>query len=134
MFKRWGAALAALVLAVGVFLTGCGAPEAQGFTGLTAEQAKAMMDEGNVVVVDVRTQDEYTAGHVPGAILVPGETIGSEPPAALPDLDATLLVYCRSGRRSREAAGKLAALGYTAVYDFGGIIDWPYDVVEGDAP
>lgn len=84
-----------------------------------------------VTVVDVRTQAEYEQGHIPGAILVPNETISTtQKPDALPDLDATILVYCRSGNRSAQAARKLVTLGYVNVYDFGGIIDWPYDVVK----
>lgn len=88
-----------------------------------------MMDKGGVTVVDVRRQDEYDAGHIANAVLVPNESIGDTAPAALPDKDATLLLYCRSGHRSAQAAAKLAALGYTHVYDFGGINSWPYDVV-----
>jgi rhodanese-related sulfurtransferase len=95
---------------------------------LTAEEAKARMDSGDpVTIVDVRTLSEFTSGHVPGAINVPNEDILDEMPDQLPDLDAELLVYCRSGRRSSDAAHKLVALGYTKVYDFVGILDWPYD-------
>ena len=95
---------------------------------ITPEEAKARMDSGDeVLILDVRTQEEYDAGHIPGAILLPNETIGSEEPVLLADKDAEILVYCRSGRRSAEAANKLVALGYTGVYDFGGIIDWPYE-------
>ena len=94
---------------------------------ITPEAAKARMDSGDeVLILDVRTQEEYDAGHIPGAILLPNETIGSEEPVLLPDKGAEILVYCRSGRRSAEAANKLVAMGYTGVYDFGGIIDWPY--------
>lgn len=96
---------------------------------ITAEEAKKMMDEGGVTIVDVRTEEEYKEGHVPDAILVPNETIADEPPEALPDQDAKLLVYCRSGRRSKDASDKLVEMGYQNVYDFGGIIDWPYDTV-----
>lgn len=95
---------------------------------LTPEEAKKRMDEEpEVLIVDVRTQEEYSEGHIPGAILIPLDTIDFEPPELLPDLDAEILVYCRSGRRSRQAADQLIELGYTNVYDFGGIIDWPYD-------
>ncbi|NCB62807.1 MAG: rhodanese-like domain-containing protein [Clostridia bacterium] len=97
---------------------------------ITAEEANKMMEEQEVTIVDVRTKAEYEEGHVPGAVLIPNESIGSEPPEALTDKEANLLVYCRSGRRSKEAADKLLALGYQNVYDFGGIIDWPYDVVK----
>lgn len=97
---------------------------------ISAQEAKARMDKGGVIIVDVRTQAEYDSGHIPGAIVIPNETIGSSRPAQLPDLHAEILVYCRSGARSRNAAGKLAALGYTAIYDFGGIMGWPYEVVK----
>ena len=101
---------------------------------ITAEAAKERMDSGDdVVILDVRTESEYEEGHVPGAILLPNEEIGADRPDQLPDLDAEILVYCRSGRRSAEAAKKLAALGYTDVSDFGGILDWPYDTVTGGA-
>ena len=82
-----------------------------------------------VPVYAVRTKEEYDAGHIAGAILIPNETITTEQPKLLPDLDAEILVYCRSGNRSAQAANKLLAIGYTNVVDFGGIIDWPYEVV-----
>ncbi len=95
------------------------------------EKAKEMMkkDDGHVTV-DVRRRDEYDAGHIPGAILIPNESIGTEKPAELPDTDQIILIYCRSGRRSKEAAQKLFNMGYTKVYEFGGIIDWTGDVVK----
>ena len=97
---------------------------------ISAADAKARMDSGDtIIILDVRTQEEYDAGHIPGAILVPNETIVDKQPKLLPDLDAEILVYCRSGNRSAQAAKKLIAIGYTNVVDFGGIIDWPYDVV-----
>lgn len=97
---------------------------------ITAEQAKERMDSGDdLIVLDVRTQDEYDAGHIEGSVLLPNETIADTQPDLLPDLDAEILIYCRSGNRSAQAALKLVAMGYTNVYDFGGIIDWPYDVV-----
>ena len=89
-----------------------------------------MMASQEVVVVDVRTREEYDGGHIENAVLVPNESIGSEMPEALPDEEATLLVYCRSGRRSKDAAQKLLELGYQNVYDFGGVIDWPYELVK----
>ncbi len=93
------------------------------------ETAKRMMqaDDGHVVV-DVRRQDEYDAGHIPGAILIPNESIGSERPEELPDLKQIILIYCRSGRRSKEAAQKLADMGYGNIYEFGGIIDWTGEI------
>ena len=96
---------------------------------ITAEQASEMMNTQEVVIVDVRTQSEYDEGHIQNAVLIPNETIGSDLPTNLPDKNAIILVYCRSGRRSEEAARKLVNLGYVSVYDFGGINDWPYGTV-----
>lgn len=96
---------------------------------ITAEEAKAMMDEGGVTVVDVRRADEYAAGHIPGSILVPVEGIRDTPPKELPDKDAVLLVHCRTGVRSKQASDRLAEMGYKNVYDFGGITDWTYETV-----
>ena len=96
---------------------------------ITAEEAKQMMDEGNATVVDVRTAEEYAAGHIPGSILVPGEAIGDTKPVELPDTEAVLLVHCRTGIRSKRASDQLVELGYKHVYDFGGIVDWPYETV-----
>ncbi|WP_458457225.1 cyclophilin-like fold protein [Pseudobutyrivibrio sp.] len=100
------------------------------YTQIDQETAKLMMqqDDGHVIV-DVRREDEYAAGHIPEAILIPNETIGNDQPAELPDLNQIILVYCRSGRRSKEASQKLADMGYTNVYEFGGIIDWTGEVV-----
>ena len=98
---------------------------------ISAADAKARMDSGDtIIILDVRTKEEYDAGHIAGAILVPNETIVDKQPELLPDLDAEILVYCRSGNRSAQAAKKLIAIGYTNVADFGGIIDWPYEVVK----
>ena len=97
---------------------------------ISVEEAYEMMASQEVVVVDVRTREEHESGHIENAVLVPNESIGSEMPEALPDKEATLLVYCRSGRRSKEAAQKLLSLGYQNVYDFGGVIDWPYELVK----
>ena len=88
-----------------------------------------MKADDGLVVVDVRTQEEFDGGHIPGAICIPNESIVDAQPAELPDLDQTILVYCRSGRRSKEASQKLADMGYTNVYEFGGIIDWNGEVV-----
>ena len=97
---------------------------------ISAEEAYEMMTSQEVVVVDVRTREEYDGGHIENAVLVPNESIGSEMPEALPDKEATLLIYCRSGRRGKQAAEKLLSLGYQNVYDFGGVIDWPYELVK----
>ncbi len=103
---------------------------ATSFQIISAEEAKSMMDDGNVTIVDVRRQDEYDAGHIPNAILIPNESIGNTEIVELPNKDAVILVYCRTGVRAKEAAGKLADLGYTNIYDFGGITTWPYDTVK----
>ena len=95
--------------------------------------ARMMMkaDDGHVVV-DVRRQEEYDEGHIPGAILIPNESIETERPEELPDLYQIILIYCHSGRRSKEAAQKLADMGYVNLYEFGGIIDWEYDIVTSE--
>lgn len=100
-----------------------------GYQTITADEAKEKMDSMDVTVVDVRTVEEYAGGHIKDALLIPNESIEKEPPAELPDKDAVILLYCRTGRRSALAAEKLNSLGYTAVFDFGGITDWPYEVV-----
>ena len=98
---------------------------------ITAEEAKAMMDSGKpYILLDVRTVEEYAAKRIDGAILIPDYEIDSAA-AELPDRSALILVYCRSGRRSANAANALVGMGYTNVYDFGGINDWPYDTVSG---
>ena len=100
------------------------------YTQISQEEARKMMelDDGHIIV-DVRRQDEYDEGHIPGAICIPNESIGCDSPEALPDYDQIILIYCRSGRRSKEAAGKLAGMGYTNIYEFGGILDWMGDIV-----
>ncbi len=99
---------------------------------ISQKEAKERMDAGGVVVLDVRTMEEYAGAHIPGAKLLPNETLVANAPAVLPDKAAAILVYCRSGRRSKEAAEKLISLGYENVYDFGGIIDWPYGTEIGE--
>lgn len=94
-----------------------------------AEAREIMEREKGFLIVDVRRPDEFAAGHIPGAVNVPNEEIADESPAALPDQQQKLLVYCRSGRRSKEAAQKLFDLGYTDVCEFGGIIDWTGETV-----
>lgn len=99
-------------------------------TVITVDEAKVRMDRGDeIIILDVRTEQEFKEGHIPNAILIPNETITDEMPDLLPDLDAEILIYCRSGNRSAQAAKKLIAIGYTNVYDFGGIISWPYEKV-----
>lgn len=128
MKKRW---MLLLCLLTGAICAACGAGGADKATyhHVSPEEAMELMGQEGCLIVDVRRQDEYDAGHIPGAVCVPNEEIQLEHIAELPDKGQLLLVYCRSGRRSREAAGKLAELGYTNIYEFGGILDWPGDVV-----
>ena len=96
---------------------------------ISMEEAKKIMDEeDNIVILDVRTQEEYESGHIPGAICVPNENIEEEAIVELPDKDQKILLYCRSGNRSKQAAGKLAKAGYTNILEFGGIIDWDGEI------
>ena len=96
---------------------------------ITQEAAKEMMDTQEVVILDVREQHEYDSGHIPGAVLLPVGTITEDTASAvIDDLDTAVLVYCRSGNRSKTASQALVDLGYTNVYEFGGINDWPYGV------
>lgn len=101
----------------------------EGYQKISAEKAHEMMQTEQVVIVDVRQPSEYADGHVPGAILLPDNTIAKQAEAVLSDKNVILLVYCRSGRRSKAAAEHLIRLGYKRVYDFGGILDWPYETV-----
>ena len=121
-----------LLLAV-MMLTACGQDKEndQGavYMNITAEEAKQIMDtEEGYIILDVRTQEEYDQGHIPGAILICHEEIAEKAEKVLTDKDQLILVYCRSGRRSKIAAEALAELGYTNIKEFGGIIDWPYEV------
>ena len=102
------------------------------YTQITQDEAMKMMerDDGHIVL-DVRRQDEYDAGHIPGALLLPNEDIGTERPAELPDTGQIILIYCRSGNRSKQAAQKLYDMGYTNIYEFGGINTWQGTIVTG---
>ena len=100
------------------------------YESISAKSAKEMMDEeSGYIILDVRTQEEYDEGHIPDSVLLPNESIGTAEIDTLPNKDQLILIYCRSGNRSKQAASKLVDLGYTNVYEFGGIIDWPYDIV-----
>ena len=114
-----------------LLLTGCGAggaSEEKGYQQISQEEAKEMMDSQEVLILDVREQDEYDSGHIPGAVLLPVGTIDETTAAeVIPEKDSTVLVYCRSGNRSKTASSALADLGYTNIYEFGGINTWPYD-------
>ena len=98
---------------------------------ITAQEAKSIMEkQSDVIILDVRTESEFAESHIKGAVLIPDNEIASKAGKALPDKNQTILVYCRSGRRSALAAQELVKLGYTGVQDFGGIIDWPYETVK----
>ena len=121
-----------LLLAV-MLLTACGqnTENDQGavYVNITAEEAKQIMDnEEGYIILDVRTQEEYDEGHIPGAIVISHEKIEEKAEEVLTDKNQLILVYCRSGRRSKIAAEVLVELGYTNIKEFGGIIDWPYEV------
>lgn len=104
--------------------------ESNTYTKISAAEAQRMMTEDHAyILLDVRTQSEYEEGHIEGARLIPDTEIESRAEEALPDKDAVILVYCRSGRRSAVAAQTLADLGYTQVFEFGGLLDWPYAIV-----
>ncbi|MBQ1962388.1 MAG: rhodanese-like domain-containing protein [Clostridia bacterium] len=97
---------------------------------ITAQEAKTIMDsETDYIIIDARTQEEFAEGHIENAILIPEYEIKNRAEKELPDKDALILVYCRSGRRSKIASEELVRLGYTNVKEFGGIIDWPYEIV-----
>lgn len=122
------AAVAALLAAL---LAACGASSKPSYRQITADEAARMMqEETDFVLLDVRTQEEYASGHIPGAICIPNETIGSEEIPELPDKDQLVLVYCRSGNRSKQASQKLAEQGYTNVVEFGGINGWTGEIVQ----
>ena len=120
-----------LLLAI-IMLTACGQNKEndQGavYVNITAEEAKQIMDsEEGYIILDVRTQEEYDEGHIPGAIVISHEEVEEKAEGVLTDKDQLILVYCRSGRRSKIAAEALVELGYTNIKEFGGIIDWPYE-------
>ena len=117
-----------------LLLTGCAATgkDGPGYLQINMEEAIAMLEtKSDYIILDVRTSGEYAAGHIPGAINIDNEAIGTGEIPELPDKDQLILVYCRSGNRSKQASQKLAEQGYTNVVEFGGIRDWPGDVVTG---
>lgn len=116
------------LLTVLLLLSACTRTEGE-YRKITAAEAADRMGEG-VVILDVRTRAEFDKGHIPDALLLPDSELAQRAEEVLPDKDQTILVYCRSGRRSAEAAKALVGMGYTAVYDFGGILDWTGEVVK----
>ena len=127
--KRFLLMLLALALLFGC--VGCSDGGSATYEKISGAEAKALMDsESGYIIIDARTQSEYDEGHIPGAILIPEYEISARAEKELPDKDQLILVYCRSGRRSKIAAEELVKLGYTNVKDFGGIIDWEYEIVK----
>jgi len=129
-----------LILLLGIFVfSSCSSPEnaeesssdsKNDYEQITPEKAKELMDsEENYIILDVRTDEEYNAGHIKGALLIPDYEIKEKASSMLTDKDQLILVYCRSGRRSKNVSKDLAELGYTNVKEFGGIIDWTYGTV-----
>ena len=119
------------VLAI-LLLAGCSQKKQQeaSYRQINMDEAIAMMaEETNYLILDVRTPEEFAAGHIPNAINIPNEEIGTAQIPELPDQDQLILVYCRSGNRSKQASEKLAALGYTNIVEFGGINSWPGEIV-----
>ena len=125
--RRWISLLLLLFL-----LAGCTASNEQenSYRQISMDEAVTMMEEeSGYIILDVRTPEEFRERHIPNAINIPNETIGSEDIQELPDRDQLILVYCRSGNRSKQASGKLAELGYTNIVEIGGINDWTGDTV-----
>ena len=117
------------IAALMFLLSGCGSTGTS-YEQISQKEAKQMMQEkSDYLIVDVRRPDEFAEGHIPGAINVPNESISDEQPAELPDKEQILLIYCRSGNRSKDASQKLADMGYTNVYEFGGINTWEGEIV-----
>ena len=121
------------ILLSALMLTGCAGTsnnKTNTYRQITMDEAIEMMaEERSYIILDVRRPDEYAAGHIPNAINVPNETIGKDDIPELPDKGQLIMVYCRSGRRSKEASEKLVKLGYTNIVEFGGILDWNGEIV-----
>ena len=127
--KRFLIALLTFTLPFGC--VGCSGGGSATYDQISGAEAKALMDsESGYIIIDARTQEEYDEGHIPGAIMIPEYEIADRAEKELPDKDQLILVYCRSGRRSKIAAEELVKLGYTNVKEFGGIIDWEYEIVK----
>ena len=121
------------ILLSALMFTGCSGTsnsQTNTYRQITMDEAVTMMaQETGYIILDVRRPDEFAAGHIPNAINVPNETIDTDEIAELPDKDQLIMVYCRSGRRSKEASEKLVKLGYTNIVEFGGILDWKGEIV-----
>ena len=118
--------MSAIILIVALIIFGCAESNPQtSYRQVSSDEAQELMEKSsNYVILDVRTQQEFESGHISGATCIPNETIKTDPPALLPDKKQTIFVYCRTGRRSKEAAQKLTDMGYENIIEFGGIITW----------
>ena len=130
--KKLKGLISVLLISLSLFgLASCGGKTAPSYEQITAKEAKEIMDtEADYFLIDARTEEEFSSGHIKGAILIPEYEIAARAEKELPDKNALILVYCRSGRRSKIASEELVKLGYTNVKEFGGIIDWPYEIVK----
>lgn len=119
--------IAALVFLVAI--SGCSSPEGSVYMNISPEKAKEMMENfEEFVLLDARSEEEFSEGHIPGAIVIPHDEISKRAEAEIQKKEIPVFVYCRSGRRSKIAAEELVKLGYSEIYEFGGIIDWPYEI------
>lgn len=131
MLKLKGLIIMLLISLSLLGLTACGDDNANSYEQITPSEAKTIMDtEEDYVIIDARTQEEFAEGHIENSILIPEYEVADRAEKELPDKNALILVYCRSGRRSKIASEELVNLGYTNVKEFGGIIDWPYEIVK----
>ena len=125
-----------VVIAITIMFTGCTKMEKRqtgtetAYKKISAQEAKEIIESEDVIILDVRTQEEYNEGHIENSVLLPVNDISSKAEEILTDKDAKILVYCRSGNRSATASKQLIKMGYTNVYNFGGIISWPYEIVK----
>ena len=120
-----------IIVGIGVFIFNNNRESDTQYVKISVKEAKEIIDtEWNIIILDVRREDEYQTGHIEDAVCIPNEVISNQAESLLPDKEQEILVYCRSGNRSRQAANKLLDLGFTNVKDFGGIIDWPYEITK----
>lgn len=120
-----------IVIGIGIFIFKNNHEPNIQYVKISAREAKEIIDnKSNIIIIDVRREDEYQTGHIEDAICIPNEVISNQAESLLPDKEQEILVYCRSGNRSSQAVNKLLDLGYTNVKDFGGIIDWPYKITK----
>lgn len=121
-----------LVLLLMLFAAACESEQEAEYIKITPEEAKEMMETMDVIVVDVRTEEEFIQGHIEGAVLIPDYDLDKLAAEMLPDKEATILLYCRTGNRSQLSSHLLIGMGYQNVHDFGGILDWRYGEVQGE--